>query len=168
VFNCKYNLLGAQKSLTPGNTFWWESCHSYVQSPCDSPCFHGHSADSFVDQQCFRMSLIACLPGQQPLTSPSTGCDCRRDCRALQWPNLPCRGVGAQSDRSPCCLRLFDRDPVACGCCGCCGTGTCDWGRVTVGEINGGSIVGASRGKALSGVRRQGFQKFKPTSRGNV
>ena len=29
----------------------------------------------------------------------------------------------------------------------------------TVGEINGGSIVGASRGKALSGVRRQAFQK---------
>jgi hypothetical protein len=85
LFNCKYNLLWLQKSLTSGNLGLVE-CIPFL---CSISRFQGFPFFCPLDQQCFQMSLIACSPGQQLLVSLLTGCDRRRDCRALQWPCSP-------------------------------------------------------------------------------
>ena len=89
LFSCKYNLLWLQKSLTSGDLIWEGSCPSYVQSPWYFFRIPGLSSLQLLDQQCFQMSLIACLPGQQLSAFPTTGCDYYRDCRTLQWTSLP-------------------------------------------------------------------------------
>ena len=80
LFNCKYNLLWLQKSLTSGNPSWWKSCPSYAQSLWSFLQIPGLSSFQLLSQQGFRMSLIACLPGQQLLAFPSTGYDRSQAC----------------------------------------------------------------------------------------
>jgi len=53
LFNCKYNLLWLQKSLTSGNLHWGVSCPSYVRISWQSLRFHDFPADNFVGQQGF-------------------------------------------------------------------------------------------------------------------